>query len=58
MKTVDRDGTPSSSSIFEFEVVEATFWTGLGRWEIFVTVFEGVLGGIPDIEFTVNTMVE
>lgn len=58
MKTVDRDGIPSSSSISEFGVVKATFWAGLERWEIFVAVFKGVIGEIPDIKFTGNTMVE
>lgn len=58
MKTVDRDGIVSSSSVSEFEVVEATFWTGLGSWDIFVAVFEDVIGGIPDIKFPGNTTVE
>lgn len=52
MKTVDRGGIVSSSST---SVVKATFWTGLGGWKIVVTVFEDVIGGIPDSEFTGNT---
>ena len=52
MKTVDRGGIVSSSST---SVVKATFWTGLGGWKIVVTVFEDVIGGITDSEFTGNT---
>lgn len=33
MKTVDREEIVSSS-IFEFRVVNPTFWTGISSWEI------------------------